>query len=203
MSDEKQNTKEQENTKKNWFKNVGFLTRPIYLLAILIFTIIFGLKSYAKTSINDFETGLHYIGEMSIPRALHTVLPIDEDNILIIGGISKTGEHYPYYGEGFRNDTPDVSESSIEIFNLKTKKSQIYALPEDYNYKGIESNNGNILILGNKHSLVFEKERRTIINIKNLFPENYNEFDNSRQIIKLGDKTIVCEGYVYTRWYGR
>ena len=143
------------------------------------------------------QKGLLYIGKMRKKRAFHSIVPIDKNKLLIIGGISKLGVHHYNFGELNKlKETKDIPECNAEIFDIKTLHStKSYDRLQDYLYKIFKPDENRLILVG-KNTMAYDILNRKFTEIKYSF---WDEIKNrKKETFVLKENLIICDSYVNT-----
>ena len=141
------------------------------------------------------QKGLHYIGKMKKKRAFHSMVAIDENKLLIVGGISKLGVHHYNFGElNNLKEIEDLPEFNAEIFDIKTLRSQkSYDKLQDYLYKIFKPNENKLILVG-KNTMSYDVLKGKFSEIKYSFFDKTN--NSKKETFVLKENLIICDPYV-------
>lgn len=155
-----------------------------------------------KNTDSNLQKGLNYIGEMNVPRLFHSIIKINDNQFLVVGGCNKIEEdlsYFPkkgdYHNSGQKKYIPDFS---AEIFNAQDNtfakiKSK---LTENIFTKILNTDNNKLLLISDKYEIFDTKTKDfTIINKEDISSKiSYNPKPMYAELI--GDKRLIeCFGY--------
>ena len=133
----------------------------------------------------EFKTYTKNISDMTTERAYHQSILVNENQILITGGINS-------------NQNEKIGMKNSEIYNIKENKFEKIMdnnIPHLY-HKMFKLKNGNILIADINGIEIFNPKTKTFKLLKTKPKQRYNEFKNYNFTLTNDDKLIIAGGRV-------
>gem|GEM_PF-5939991 len=146
------------------------------------------------------KKGLHYIGEMTVPRVFHKTIKLNDGSILIIGGNSGIVNKKEIMDGDYSEPVEYVNEFSAEIYNPHNNKFiKLNSKPHQNSYfKFLTLDNGNILLVSEKFE-IFDVYNKTFKIIgKNEIKGEYGYIINYPSLIEKISKNelLQCAGVI-------